>query len=164
MRMIRVAIALSAILLLAGSAFAQYGSQSQQTPPSQGSTPPTQTAPNAPPSSQTQSQPGRPSIDDQVQILAQQLNLTSDQQAKVKSALEDQHSQVVTIAQDPSLQRDQKIDKIRALRQSTIAKVRGILTSDEQKQKFDQMVQAQDERIRQQQQQQQQPPQTPPQP
>ena len=169
----RVAIALSTIALLAGSAFAQYGSQPQQMPPSPNTspsqsmppsqTPPSQTAPNTPPS-QNQSQPGqRPSIDDQVQILTQALNLTSDQQAKVKTALENQHTAAMTIAQDPSMQRDEKLQKIHALRQDTITKVRSVLTSDEQKQKFDQMVKAQDDRMHQQDQnqQQQQPPQAP---
>jgi len=174
--------------MLAGSAFAwQYsgGSQSPQTPPSQGSM--GQTSPSTQPSQnqgamqpgqsgqsssqpaqpggdqsqpQSQSQPGQaPAIDDQVQILAQQLNLNADQQAKVKSALEDQHTQAMSIIHDPSLQRDDKIQKIHALREGTIAKVRATLTSDDQKQKFDQMVQAQEQRMHQG----SQPPQAPPQ-
>jgi hypothetical protein len=53
----------------------------------------------------------------------------------------------MTIIQDQSLQRDDKIQKIHALRESTIAKVRATLNSDDQKQKFDQMVQAQNERM-----------------
>jgi hypothetical protein len=67
----------------------------------------------------------------------------------------------MTIIQDSSLQREDKIQKIHALRQSTIDKVRATLTSDDQKQKFDQMVQAQDQRMHQRDQQQQQ---APPQP
>jgi len=40
------------------------------------------------------------------------------------------------------------MQKVHTLRQSTIDKVRGTLTSEEQKSKFDSMVQAQNERIR----------------
>jgi hypothetical protein len=176
-------------MLLAGSAFAwQYpggGSQAPQTPQqSQGSMQPGQTSPGTQPSqnqgamqpgqsSSQQAQPGdqsqqqgsaqsgqAPAIDNQVQILAQQLNLSADQQAKVKTVLEDQHTQAMTIIHDQSLQREDKIQKIHTLREGTIAKVRATLNSDDQKQKFDQMVQAQDDRMRQQG---QQSPQTPPQ-
>jgi len=109
-----------------------------------------------PPSS---AQPGQPpSIDDQVAVLAQQLSLTPDQQAKVKTALQDQHTKAMTIIQDNSMPREDKIQKIHALRQDTISKVRATLTSDDQKSKFDQMVQAQDDRMHQQQPQQQTPP------
>jgi len=170
----RAAIFLSTILLLATSAFAwQYpgGGQSQmpQTTSPSGMQQPGQASPNSPTQNQGATQPGQPSqqaqpgdqsqsqgsaqsaqgsnIDNQVQILAQQLNLTSDQQAKVKNVLEDQHAQAMTIVQDQSLQRDDKIQKIHALRESTILKVRATLTSDDQKQKFDQMVQAQNDRM-----------------
>jgi len=88
---------------------------------------------------------GRPSIDDQVQSLAQQLNLSADQQAKVKTALEDQHTQAMTIVQDNSMAREDKIQKIHALRESTISKVRTSL-NDDQKKKFDLMIQQMDQR------------------
>jgi hypothetical protein len=179
MNRIRASVVLSTIMLLACSAFAwQYpGGQSQMPQQPQGST---QASPGAQPSqnqgamqpgqsSSQQAQPGdqsqhqpqagqAPAIDNQVQVLAQQLNLSVDQQAKVKTALEDQHTQAMSIIHDQSLQREDKIQKIHALRESTIAKVRATLTSDDQKQKFDQMVQAQDDRMHQQGQQ------TPPQP
>jgi hypothetical protein len=173
MKNLRAAIILCTLTLLAMTAFAwQYPSTGQSpSMPSQGSMQPSQTQPSQNPSAQpgqesqqpgsqaqqpqsSAQQPGQgPSIDNQVQILAQQLNLSTDQQAKVKSALEDQHTQAMSIIQDQSLQREQKIQKIHALRQSTIDKVRSTLTSDDQKQKFDQMVQAQDQRMHEQQQQ-----------
>jgi hypothetical protein len=105
-----------------------------------------------------------PTIDDQVKVLAGELNLNVDQQAKLKTALEDQHSQAVNIIQDNSLQRADKVQKIHALRESTIAKVRSTLTTDEQKTKFDQMVQAQNDRMHQREQGQEQQQQTPPPP
>jgi hypothetical protein len=169
----------SCTLLLAVGAFAwQYpsGSQPAQQPQTQPSQPsqsqPSQTQPSqnqgaTQPGAQPQG-PGQPgqahSIDDQVQSLTAQLNLSPEQQAKVKTALEQQHSQAMEVIQDNSLAREDKIQKIHVIRENTIAKVRATLTSDDQKQKFDQMLQAQDDRMRQQQQQppQQQPAQQPP--
>ena len=91
---------------------------------------------------------GRPSIDDQVQSLAQQLNLSADQQAKVKTALEDQHTQAMNIVQDNSMSRDDKIQKIHSIREGTINKVRTAL-NDDQKKKFDTLVQQQDQHFQQ---------------
>ncbi|HEX6494187.1 MAG TPA: hypothetical protein VF018_01800, partial [Acidobacteriaceae bacterium] len=99
---------------------------------------------------------GVSAIDDQVNALTGALNLTGDQQAKIKTILQDQHQQVMSLASDTSLSRDAKMQKVHALRQATIDKVRGTLTSEEQKTKFDSMVQAQNERIRDREQQQQQ--------
>jgi hypothetical protein len=101
---------------------------------------------------------GTPGIDDQVSALTSALNLSSDQQTKVRSILQDQHQQAVNVVNDTSLSRDAKVQKIHQLRQSTIDKVRATLTSDDQKTKFDTMVQAQNDRLREREQQQQQPP------
>jgi hypothetical protein len=172
---IRTAV-ISCTFLFALGAFAQYpaGGQATQpmqpqaqqpsmqpsqpsTQPSQPSTQPSQpgqTQPGQQPGAATQSQSpsaaGRPSIDDQVQSLAQQLNLSADQQAKVKTALEDQHSQAMNVVQDNSMARDEKIQKIHTIREGTINKVRTAL-NDDQKKKFDVMVQQQEQRMQQQQ-------------
>jgi hypothetical protein len=173
---IRTAV-ISCTLLFALGAFAQYPAGGQATQPmqpqaqqpgmqpSQPSMQPSQPGQSAQPGQQpgaaTQSQSpssaGRPSIDDQVQSLAQQLNLSTDQQAKVKTALEDQHSQAMNVVQDNAMSRDDKIQKIHTIRQGTIDKVRSAL-NDDQKKKFDVMVQQQEQRMQQQQHQQ-----TPPQ-
>jgi hypothetical protein len=167
--------------LTALSAFAYQGSMQQpaQMPQSPGATSqnpqhPGATPPYVPPQSQPgtvqnpgaqvpQTEPsqaptmhsGTPGIDDQVSALTSALNLTSDQQAKVRTILEDQHQQAVNVVNDSTQSRDQKVQKIHALRQSTIDKVRATLTSDDQKNKFDTMVQAQNDRIREREQQQQ---------
>jgi hypothetical protein len=123
-------------------------SQPSQTQPSQGQPSQNQGAmqpgQQQPGTAQSQGAPqaGHPSIDDQVRTLSDQLNLSADQQAKVKSALEDQHTQAMTVVQDSSLAREDKIEKIHALREATISKVRTSL-NDDQKKKFDQMVQQQ---------------------
>ena len=170
MKTIRTAV-ISCTFLFALGAFAQYPAGGQATQPmqpqaqqpgmqpSQPSTQPSQAQPgqdqNAQPGQQpgtaTQSQSssmGRPSIDDQVQSLAQQLNLSADQQAKVKTALEDQHSQAMNVVQDNSMSRDDKIQKIHTIRQGTIDKVRTAL-NDDQKKKFDALVQQQDQHMQQ---------------
>lgn len=152
------------------AAFAYQGSMQQpaqtpgaasQNPQAPGATPPytpPQTQPGTVPSPETQTPQGAPqtppmhsgvsAIDDQVNALTGALNLTGDQQAKIKTILQDQHQQVMSLAGDTSLSRDAKMQKVHALRQATIDKVRGTLTSEEQKSKFDSMVQAQNERIR----------------
>lgn len=88
-------------------------------------------------------------IDAQVKILTDQLTLNNDQQAKAKTILLDQHTQAMSIVADNASSRDEKMQKIHALRESTISKVRSTL-NDDQKKKFDQMVSEQDDRMRQQ--------------
>jgi len=126
-----------------------------QTQPGSAQNPATQT-PQGEPSQAPPMRSATPGIDDQVTTLTAALNLTSDQQAKVKTILEDQHQQAVGLVNDSSLSRDAKLQKIHAIRQSTIDKIRGTLSSDEQKSKFDTMVQAQNDRIRAREQQEQQ--------
>src|SRR6266853_376259 len=165
MKTIRTAV-ISCTFLFALGAFAQYPAGGQATQPmqpqaqpgmqpTQPSTQPPQTQPgqdqNAQPGQQ-QPQSGQmaahPSIDDQVQSLAQQLNLSADQQAKVKTALEDQHTQAMNVVQDSAMSRDDKIQKIHTIREGTINKVRTAL-NDDQKKKFDVMVQQQDQHFQQ---------------
>ena len=175
MKIIRTAV-ISCTFLFALGALAQYPSGGQATQPmqpqaqqpgmqqSQPSTQPSQPGqdqnaqpgqsaqPGQQPGASTQSQSpsavGRPSIDDQVQSLAQQLNLSADQQAKVKTALEDQHTQAMNVVQDNSMSRDDKIQKIHSIREGTINKVRTAL-NDDQKKKFDTLVQQQDQHFQQ---------------
>ncbi|HWS17993.1 MAG TPA: hypothetical protein VN223_08255 [Candidatus Elarobacter sp.] len=170
MKIIRTAF-ISGTFLFALGAFAQYpaggqATQPMQPQPQQGGMPPSQPSQAQPgqdqnaqpgqqqpaaPQSQGSSVAGRPSIDDQVQSLSQQLNLSADQQAKVKTALEDQHTQAMNIVQDNSMAREDKIQKIHAIREGTINKVRTTL-NDDQKKKFDALVQQQEQHFQQQQQ------------
>jgi hypothetical protein len=162
---IRTAV-ISCTFLFALGAFAQYPAGGQATQPMQpqaqqpGMQPQPSTQPstqpgqdqNAQPGAATQPQSGQmaahPSIDDQVQSLAQQLNLSSDQQAKVKTALEDQHTQAMNVVQDNAMSRDDKIQKIHTIREGTINKVRSAL-NDDQKKKFDTLVQQQEQHFQQ---------------
>jgi Spy/CpxP family protein refolding chaperone len=86
-----------------------------------------------------------PSVDDHVKLLAEKLNLTDDQQAKVKSILEDTHQQMQTLMKDESISREDKHDKMRSIREAGNAKVRDVL-NDDQKKKLDAMEKEMHER------------------
>lgn len=118
----------------------------QTTQPPQ-MTPPQQSTPSAPPSQSAQqpSQGQGSNIDDQVKILSSELNLTASQQDKVKSILTDQHQQAMSVVQDTSMSREDKLQKIHSLRETTISKVRQALTPDQQP-KFDQMIENMNQR------------------
>jgi hypothetical protein len=169
MKSFRVIVLLGTFLMAIG-AFAYQGSMppaqtpattASQNPQHPGATPPyapPQTQPGTPqspdaqtPQSSEPSQSPRSSsasnADAQVNSLTTALNLTPDQQAKIKTILEDQHQQVMSLVSDNSMSQEAKVQKVHAIRQSTIDKVRGTLTSDEQKSKFDSMIQVQNQRI-----------------
>ena len=148
------ATALLCTLLFAVGLFAQYPatqpnqgqtgtSQAPQTAQPPQTTPPSQNMPSSPsnPSAQppSQGQAHGSNVDDQVKILSTELNLTTDQQDKVRTILNDQHQQAMTVVQDNAMSRDDKLQKIHSLRETTISKVRQVLTPDQQP-KFDQMV------------------------
>jgi len=90
---------------------------------------------------------GMPSVEDHVKLLTEKLDLTADQQAKAKTILEDQRQQMDAIRKDDSLSREDKMSKMRALRQASQAKLREILT-DDQKKKLDQLEQEMRDRNR----------------
>ena len=78
-------------------------------------------------------------VDDHVKELTTKLNLTADQQTKVKAILEENHQQMQATMKDESLSKEDKHAKMMSMHDSVHAKVRDILT-DEQKPKFDAMV------------------------
>ena len=92
--------------------------------------------------------PMMPSVDDQIKHLTKKLNLSDDQQAKLKPILEDQHKQMETIHNDSSLSREDRFSKMQALRQSSDTQIKGVLNEDQQK-NFDQMRAEQRERMKQ---------------
>ena len=83
--------------------------------------------------------PGMGNVDDHVKELTTKLNLTADQQTKVKAILEENHQQMQALMDDKSLSMDDKHAKMKSMHDSVHSKVRDILT-DEQKPKFDAMV------------------------
>jgi Spy/CpxP family protein refolding chaperone len=81
---------------------------------------------------------GMPSVDERVQHLTKMLNLSGDQQTKIKSILQDEHNQMTSLKQDTSLSQEDQHAKFQQIRQASAEKIRGAL-NDEQKAKFDQM-------------------------
>jgi len=124
-------LALLAVCLFGAGAFAQ-----QNPPPPGGGGPQGQR---------------RPSVEDQVKNLTERLTLTDDQQAKVKTILEDTRAEMGKVMQDDSMSREDKMAKGRALREAANGKIRDLLT-DDQKKKFDDLQKEMQERQRQRQQ------------
>jgi Spy/CpxP family protein refolding chaperone len=87
-------------------------------------------------------------VADQVKDLTEKLTLTEDQQAKVKTILEDTRDQMQKLRSDESMSQEDKMAKGRALREASSGKIREVLT-DDQKKKFDQMEQERRDRMRQ---------------
>jgi hypothetical protein len=125
-----------------GAAQTSPQSQSPQAqPPSTRAPQPSDQSPQTQPQQSGPQGAQPPSIDEQVAVLTQELNLSSDQQGKVKMILADQRQQAMGVVGDQNLSRADKVEKIHAIRESTISKVRDSL-NDDQKKKLDQMLQA----------------------
>ena len=80
-----------------------------------------------------------PKIDDQVRVLAKNLNLSEAQQAAVKKILEQRQQQTQHIRLDPSLSGSARIDQFRALQDITVERIRAVLT-EEQKKGYDPLL------------------------
>jgi protein CpxP len=70
--------------------------------------------------------------------LTRHLKLTSDQQTKVKDALQSQHSQMESLHQDSSLSQDDRRAKMIDIRKGTDTQIRELLDATQQK-KWDEM-------------------------
>jgi periplasmic protein CpxP/Spy len=81
---------------------------------------------------------GMPSVDERVQQMTKALNLSDDQQTKVKAILTDQRDQMMSLKQDTSAAPTDRRAKFHEIHQNTQQKIRDVLT-DDQKTKFDQM-------------------------
>jgi Spy/CpxP family protein refolding chaperone len=74
-----------------------------------------------------------------IERLTKDLNLTDDQQAKIKPILQDRRSKAQAIRGDASLSKEQRKDKMKEVSQSSNDQIKAILTPDQQK-KFDQVM------------------------
>jgi hypothetical protein len=81
-----------------------------------------------------------PTVDEQVKHLTDKLNLTADQQSKIKPILEDQRQQMETVRNDSSLSREDRMTKMRTIRESAASKIKDNL-NDDQKKQYDAMRQ-----------------------
>ena len=113
--------------------------------------------------SQAQTAPQGHRHGQRMQKLTQELNLTADQQAKIKPIFQQARAQGKTIHQDTTLNKDQKMAKMKELHQNTMAQLNEILTPEQQTQlkQLQEQRKAQWQQRHQQQQQQTTPPAAP---
>ena len=77
-------------------------------------------------------------VDQKLDKISQELNLTADQRAQLKPILEDQMKQYEAISNDTSLSEDAKKGKKMSLKKSFQAQMQSVLTA-EQRQKWEAM-------------------------
>lgn len=124
----------SSTSVLASSAPAQ-SSQLNQKPAATQSSAPASDAGNLQP--QTPPHRSRKSyIDARVGILTRSLDLNDAQQSAVKNILEQRQQETLRIRHDPSISGSARIERFRALQDTTVERIRALLT-DEQKKKYD---------------------------
>jgi len=68
-----------------------------------------------------------------VEMLTKLLTLTAEQQTQIKAIFDESRPQMKAIMDDASLEKEAKGAKLKELRTATDAKVRALLTSDQQK-------------------------------
>ncbi|MGA9814210.1 MAG: hypothetical protein WBQ64_15595 [Terriglobales bacterium] len=142
-----VATAVLAGLLSLGFAVSAFGQDDQGAPP-----PPPQAGQQS-----DQQSPGMgrhmggrhmPTVDDQIKHLSKKLNLSDDQQAKLKPILEDQRKQMDEIRNDSSLSREDRFSKMQEARQGSDTQIKSVLNDDQQK-TFDKMREERANRMKQ---------------
>jgi protein CpxP len=72
-------------------------------------------------------------INKRMEHLTKELNLTKEQQEKIKPILENEMKEMRTIREDSSLTPEQKHEKTKAIRQTTKEAINKILTPEQQK-------------------------------
>jgi Spy/CpxP family protein refolding chaperone len=86
-------------------------------------------------------QDGVPTVESQLKVLTEKLDLTGDQQDKVKAILQELHDATLKFVQDKSLSHEERLAKVRPQRYKADKQIREFLT-DDQKKKLDQYLQA----------------------
>jgi hypothetical protein len=85
-------------------------------------------------------QDGVPTVEEHLNILTEKLDLTGDQQARIKPILQDLHDATLKFVGDKTLAADERLAKVRPLRYKADMKIREIL-NDVQKKRLDQFEQ-----------------------
>lgn len=73
-----------------------------------------------------------PSPEQRLQHMTKTLNLTADQQTKIKPMLEDEQQKMESLHQDTSMSRQDRMSKMQEIRQSTDEQIKGVLTPEQQ--------------------------------
>ena len=92
-----------------------------------------QTAPTGEPTKSAAQGVRLPDVGDQLKVLTQKLDLSVDQQSKVKTILQELHDASLKLLQDESASHDELLSKVRPLRMNADKKIREILTDDQRK-------------------------------
>ncbi len=83
---------------------------------------------------------GQPmTVDQRLQRMTQQLNLSDAQQQQIKPILENEMKQMQGLHADSSLSQQDRMSKMQQIRQDTASQIKPILNSDQQ-QKYEQMM------------------------
>lgn len=82
---------------------------------------------------------GPPNPDQELAHMTQTLNLTADQQAKIKPILEDSSKQMQSLRSDASMSQQDRKTKMQEIHKSSMSQIRAVLTPDQQ-QKMDSMM------------------------
>ena len=79
--------------------------------------------------------------DQHLQMLTKQLNLTQEQQDKIRPILQDQHTKMQQMMQNnQNASQDDRRSQMKELHENTVSQIKAVLNPDQQK-KFDQMQQ-----------------------
>lgn len=82
---------------------------------------------------------GIPTVEEQLKVLAEQVDLTASQRAKVRPILQKLHDATEKLMQDERLSREERLAKVRPQRQQADKNIRALL-NDDQKKKLDQYL------------------------
>ncbi len=74
-----------------------------------------------------------PAAEEQMQVLSGKLDLTAEQQIKIKPIMQQLHEATETIIEDQTLSRDERLAKVRPHRLLADKKIRKILTKEQNK-------------------------------
>jgi hypothetical protein len=97
---------------------------------------PAQTTDVAQPAHRTTSHYKRPSLDEQVEVLAVYLDLDANQRATLKKILLQRQQEILQMRLAPSDARSSPSDRFRAIEDKTVERIRAAL-NDQQRQKYD---------------------------
>ena len=117
-------MALTLGLCLSGFAAAQNGGDQQQGPPPQGQDG-MRRGPGGP-----GGRMGNP--EERLKRMTADLNLTADQQAKIKTILESEKTKMDALRDDTSVEGDAKREKAMGIRKDTNSAIRAVLTAEQQ--------------------------------
>jgi Spy/CpxP family protein refolding chaperone len=74
-----------------------------------------------------------PTVDQRLQHMTQALDLTGDQQEKIKPILEEESTQMQSLRADTSLSQQDRMAKMKTIRENTASQINPILNADQQK-------------------------------